>query len=97
MVDEASAAGIRTYGATILPFGDSFYDMPERETARQTVNEWIRTIGRFDDVIDLDEALRGTEKPSRLLDEACHGGHLHRNEQGHQLIGESIGLLMVAR
>ena len=97
MVDEASAAGIRTYGATILPFGDSFYDMPERETVRQTVNEWIRTSGRFDAVIDLDEALRDPENPSRLRAEADTGDHLHPNEQGHQLIGESIDLSLFAR
>ena len=50
MVERAHARGIRVYGATILPFGGSFYDSPEHEAARRTVNEWIRTGGAFDAV-----------------------------------------------
>ena len=57
MIDSAHAKGIRVYGATITPFGGSFYDSPDHETAAKIVNEWIRTSGEFDVVIDLDKAL----------------------------------------
>ncbi len=46
------------YGATIPPFGELFYDSPEREAARQTVSAWTRTSGAFDAVLDFDAALR---------------------------------------
>jgi lysophospholipase L1-like esterase len=94
MIDRAHARGVRVYGATLLPFGGSFYDTPEREAARQTVNAWIRTSGRFDAVIDLDEALRDSENPTRLLPLADTGDHLHPNELGHRMIAEAIDLAL---
>ena len=97
MIDRAHARGIRVYGATLLPFGASFYDTPEREAARQTVNQWIRTSGRFDAVIDLDAALRDRANPSRLRSVADTGDHLHPNEAGHQMIAEAIDLGLFAR
>ncbi len=96
MIDRAHANGIRVFGATLLPFGGSFYDTPEREAARQTVNEWIRTSGRFDAVIDLDAALRDPENPSRLLPVADTGDHLHPNEMGHRMIAEAVDLALFA-
>lgn len=92
MIERAHAAGIRVYGATLLPFGGSFYDSPEREAARQAVNAWIRTSGRFDAVIDLEAALRDPAHPTRLRPEADTGDHLHPNETGHRLIAEAIDL-----
>jgi lysophospholipase L1-like esterase len=92
MIDRAHAHGIRAYGATLLPFGGSFYDSEEREAARQTVNDWIRTSGRFDAVIDLDKALRDPDKPSRLRPVADTGDHLHPGETGHRMIAEAVDL-----
>ncbi len=92
MIDRAHAVGIRVYGATLLPFGGSFYDSPEHEDARTKVNEWIRNSGRFDAVIDLDEALRDPENPKQLLSEADTGDHLHPSETGHRMIAEAVDL-----
>ena len=92
MIDSAHAEGILVYGATLLPFGGSFYDSPEHEAARTKVNEWIRNSGRFDAVIDLDEALRNPENPKQLLPEADTGDHLHPNETGHRMIAEAVDL-----
>lgn len=94
MIDRAHAAGIKVYGATILPFGESFYDSPEHEMARSAVNEWIRTSGRFDAVIDLDASLRQPNHPTRLLTEGDTGDHLHPNERGHRMMAEAIDLTL---
>jgi lysophospholipase L1-like esterase len=96
MAERARARGIRVYGATLLPFGGSFYDSPEREAARQEVNRWIRTGGGFDAVIDLDAALRDPANPSRLRPEADTGDHLHPNEAGHRMIAETVDLALFA-
>jgi lysophospholipase L1-like esterase len=94
MIDRAHAEGIRVFGATLLPFGGSFYDTPEHEAARTKVNEWIRSSGRFDAVIDLDVALRDPADSLRLLPEADTGDHLHPNETGHRMIAEAVDLAL---
>lgn len=92
LIREANQNGIKVYGATLLPFGGSFYDSPVRERARQQVNDWIRNSGKFDAVIDLDKALSDPENPTRLLPEADTGDHLHPNEEGYRLIAEAVDL-----
>jgi lysophospholipase L1-like esterase len=92
MIDSAHANGILVYGATLMPFGGSFYDSPDHEAAWQKVNEWIRTSGRFDAVIDLDAATRDPENPLQLLPAGDTGDHLHPNETGHQMMGEAVDL-----
>ena len=94
MVDRAHAKGIKVYGATLLPFGGSFYDTAFREKARQTVNEWMRSSSRFDAVIDLDAALRDPGNPLRLLPAADTGDHLHPNETGHQMMADAVDLTL---
>lgn len=92
MIEKTHEQNIKVYGATMLPFGGSFYDRPESERARQEVNEWIRNSGEFDAVIDLDKALGDPENPTELLPEADDGDGLHPSERGHRLIAEAIDL-----
>jgi lysophospholipase L1-like esterase len=94
MIDRAHAEGIRVYGATLLPFGGSFYDTAEREAARKRVNEWIRNSRRFDAVIDFDAALCDPTNPLHLLPEADTGDHLHPNETGHRMMAETLDLAL---
>lgn len=92
MIDKAHVEGIQVYGATILPFGGSFYDTPERETARQTVNQWIRTSGAFDAVIDFDAAMRDPTNPTQLIPAGDTGDQLHPNEEGYRMMAQAIDL-----
>jgi len=94
MIDSAKAEGIHVYGATLLPFGGSFYDSPDHEMARAKVNEWIRTSGRFDAVIDLEAALADPQNPLHLLPDADTGDHLHPNETGYRMIAEAVDLML---
>ena len=94
MIDRAHAKGVRVYGATLTPFGGSFYDTPARQEAWKQVNEWIRTSGRFDAVIDLDAAVRDPANPSRMLPEADSGDHLHPSERGHRMMAEAVDLTL---
>ena len=64
IIVRAHSQHIRVYGATITPFGGSFYATPEAERARQAVNRWIRTSGWFDAVIDFDAVTRDANHPS---------------------------------
>jgi len=93
-IDLAHARGVRVYGVPILPFGGSFYDSPAHQTARQTVNAWIRTGGRFDAVIDLDAAVRDPASPERLRATFDTGDQLHLNPAGYQAMADAIDLAL---
>ena len=88
-IEKAHAKNIKVYGVPILPFGGSQY---RNETARQTINNWIRTSGKFDAVIDLDAAVRDPDNPSRLLREYDSGDHLHLSVAGLQKMADAIDL-----
>ncbi|RNC65538.1 SGNH/GDSL hydrolase family protein [Proteiniphilum sp. X52] len=92
MIDKAKAKGMKVYGATILPFGGSFYDTDFRRQARDTVNEWIRRSGRFDAVIDFDEIMRNPTDPAAILPDMHDNDFLHPNEAGYRKMGEYIDL-----
>jgi len=92
MIEQAHARNIRVYGATITPFGGSFYDHPGHEAARAKVNDWIRTSGKFDAVVDFDAAVRDRQNPSHLSPAADSGDHLHPNEAGYKMVAEAVNL-----
>jgi len=94
LIDKAHAKNIRVYGATLLPFGSSFYDSPDHQKAWQTVNDWIRHSGRFDAVIDLDSAMHDPENVTKLLPAYDSGDHLHPSETGHRMIAEAVDLTL---
>lgn len=86
--------GVRVYGATLLPFGDADYDDPggHRQAARQRVNTWIRTSGRFDEVVDFDQVVRDPADPRRLAAEFDCGDHLHLSPAGYRALAEAVPL-----
>ncbi|ONI84677.1 SGNH hydrolase [Saccharothrix sp. ALI-22-I] len=93
IVVRAHAHDIGVYGATLAPLGgNEAYDDREglREATRQTVNEWIRTSGAFDAVIDFDAAVRDPEEPRRLLAAYDEGDHLHLNPAGYQALADAV-------
>jgi len=96
-VEQAHERGILVYGGTILPFGGSHYYTPVREQARQMVNEWMRTSGVFDAVIDFDLALRDPANPERLLAIYDTGDHLHPSAAGYKRMGEFIDLSLFGK
>jgi len=92
MIDDAHAKGLKVYGATITPINKSSYYADYRESARDSVNEWIRNSGRFDAVFDFDKTVRNPADIITLLPEAQTGDFLHPNEAGYKMMGESIDL-----
>jgi lysophospholipase L1-like esterase len=89
----AHARHLSVYGATLTPFGKSFYDSPAHEADRKTVNHWIRHSGAFDGVLDFAAVARDPAHPDRLLPADDHGDHLHFNPAGYARLAASIPLL----
>ena len=94
LIERAHARNIRVYGVPLLPFGLSKYASFEHELARQRVNDWIRTSGRFDAVIDFDQVVRDEKYPVKLAAVYDGGDHLHPNTEGHRKLAEAVDLAL---
>jgi lysophospholipase L1-like esterase len=92
LIARAHAAGIRIYGATILPYEGAGYWTPEGEAVRLAINAWARTSGEYDAVLDFDAALRDPAKPSTIKDGLHMGDHLHGNPAGYRALADSVDL-----
>ncbi len=95
VIARAHAKGLRIYGGTLTPFeGTVFpgYYTPEGEAKREAVNEWIRTSGEYDAVIDFDAAVRDPTHPTRMLPAYDSGDHLHPNDAGYQAMANAVDL-----
>jgi lysophospholipase L1-like esterase len=96
--------GIRVIGTTNPAFEHSafkglvtaFYT-PEREAERKKVNDWIRSSGEFDGVVDLDAAVRDPSHPTQLLPAYDSGDHLHPNNAGCRAEGNAFPLALFVR
>ena len=91
-IARAHEHGIRIYGCTMLPFGGSGVYTATGEATRQAANQWIRTSGEFDAVIDFDKVVRNPANPLQLLPAYNSGDSVHPNDAGYQAMANSIDL-----
>ena len=94
VIARAHAKGIAVYGATLTPFEGAVYYSADKELVRQTANNWIRTSGEFDGVIDFDAATRDPVRPSRFLPAFDSGDHLHPSDRGYEAMGNAVPLTL---
>jgi len=92
LIQRAHTRGVKIYGATLTPYEGAAYATPEGEAKRQTVNQWIRTGGGFDGVIDFDAATRDPNAPTRFKADYDSGDHLHPNDAGYKAMGGAVDL-----
>jgi lysophospholipase L1-like esterase len=99
LIVRAHKKGVRVIGTTNPAFENSAFEglvaafyTSEREATRQKVNDWIRSSGEFDGVVDLDEVLRDPDHPSQLLPAYDSGDHLHPNNAGCVAEGNAFPL-----
>jgi lysophospholipase L1-like esterase len=106
LIARAHANGMQIIGATLTPFENTFEGHPlfgyyneAKEAKRAAINQWIRTSGAFDGVIDFDAATRDPTNPKHIRAEYDKGDHLHPNDTGYRAMAESVdlGLLGVGR
>jgi lysophospholipase L1-like esterase len=92
IIDRAHTYGIRVIGATLTP-EEGVPTMSERgEQIRQAVNQWIRTCGLFDAVVDFDAVIRDPSRPVRVRPEFDPGDHIHPNDAGNQAMADAFDL-----
>ena len=92
LITRAHTHGIKVIGATLTPYVGAGYASPQGEQIRQAVNQWIRTSGAFDAVIDFDKITRDPAKPSMFLPAYDSGDHLHPDDAGYKAMGSAVDL-----
>ena len=92
VIERAHAQGVRVAGATLTPYEGAGYFSEEGEAIRARVNDWIRTSGEFDAVIDFDAATRDPSNPRRFLPAYDPGDHLHPNDAGYQTMADTVDI-----
>ena len=95
IIDRAHEHGIRVFGATLTPYEGADYYSPDGEAERQAVNQWIRTGGAFDGVIDFDAAVRDPNHPAQFREGYHSGDHLHPSATGYKAMADAIDLSML--
>jgi lysophospholipase L1-like esterase len=98
----AHTHGIKVIAGTMLPFEGADlgaiapgYYSPEKNSRRQAINEFIRSGGGFDGVIDFEAAVRDPGHPLRLLARFKGADNLHLNDAGYQAMAEAVNLALL--
>ena len=74
-------------GAALAPYATADLDLRRRQ-----INDYIRTSGIGDGVVDFDQALRDPSDSSRLAPEYDSGDGLHPSSAGYQRMAEEVDL-----
>jgi lysophospholipase L1-like esterase len=97
IIERAHMHGIKVAGATIMPVGGVSTYRESGEAVRQAVNQWIRTSGAFDAVIDFDALMRNPADPKRLRPEFDPGDHVHPDDKGNERMAQAIDLAIFSK
>ena len=95
---EAHAQGVKIYIGTLTPFAGSNpiyggnYGTAKGEALREQVNNWIRTSGAFNGVIDFAQATADPYDPQYLNPVYNSGDSLHPGDLGYEAMAEAIPL-----
>jgi len=92
LVTRAHQHGIKVFGATLTPYMGAGYSSPQGEAVRQAYNNWIKTSGVFDGVIDFDKITLDPEHPDMFLPADDSGDHLHPGDAGYKAMGDAVDL-----
>ena len=95
LISQAHAAHVRIIGATLMPILGNGYYTPAAEELRQSVNQWIRTGGAFDGVVDFDATMRDLNNIAALNPVYDSGDHIHPNDLGMQAMANAVDLRLL--
>jgi len=97
IIARAHAKGVKVYGALLTPYQGAAYAAPAGEQVRQALNEWIRTGGAFDGVIDFATPVADHANPLTFAAQFNERDKLHPNDAGYQAMANAINLDMIAK
>lgn len=96
MIEAAHMRGIKVIGCTLTPYGESSGYKDEGEAIREAANNWIRTSGQFDAVIDFDKVTRDAADPKKFSAAADSPDMLHPGDAGYKMMADAFKVAMFA-
>jgi lysophospholipase L1-like esterase len=92
IIERAHTHGIKVAGATLTPYEGAGYSRETGEAVREAVNQWIRSSGACDAVVDFEAATRDSANPKHIRADFDPGDHLHPNDAGYQAMADAFDL-----
>ena len=92
IIERCHAHGIKVIGALLTPYQGAGYASPAGEQVRTGLNNWIRTGGAFDGVVDFATATADPANPLAFRSDFNIRDKLHPNDAGYRAMGDAIDL-----
>jgi lysophospholipase L1-like esterase len=97
IIERAHLHGIKVMGATLTPYVGAAYATEQGEAIREAVNQWIRTSGAYDAVVDFDATTQDPGNPKQIRPAYNIRDHLHPNDDGYKAMAEAVDLSIFTR
>ncbi len=97
LADRAHVHGLKVIGCTLTPYEGAAYYSEAGEPVREAVNQWIRTGGAFDAVVDFESVVRDASNPKQIRPDFNIRDHLHPNDAGYKAMADAIDLKLFAK
>ncbi|WP_277970158.1 SGNH/GDSL hydrolase family protein, partial [Sphingomonas echinoides] len=95
IIERAHEHGIRVIGGTLTPYKDAGYASKQGEEVRQALNNWIRSSGAFDGVIDFASSVADKTDPLKIASAFNDGDKLHPNDAGYKAMADAVELRVI--
>jgi len=92
IIERCHAHGIKVIGALLTPYQGAGYAAPAGEQVRTGLNNWIKTGGAFDGVVDFATATGDPANPLTFRADFNIRDKLHPNDAGYKAMGDAIDL-----
>ncbi|WP_069161283.1 SGNH/GDSL hydrolase family protein [Nocardia altamirensis] len=92
LIAAAHRAGVRIIGATLLPMKGAEYYTDTSAAKIRAFNEWLRTSGEYDAIVDFNAAVRDPADPENLNPAFDSGDRKHPNAAGYRAMADAIDL-----
>ncbi|MEV6278024.1 SGNH/GDSL hydrolase family protein [Nocardia sp. NPDC051832] len=92
LIARAHRAGLTVVGATLLPMKGAEYYNDTSAAKIRAFNEWLRTSGEYDAVVDFHAAVADPADPEKLNAAFDSGDHKHPNAAGYAAMAAAFDL-----
>jgi lysophospholipase L1-like esterase len=94
IIERCHTHGVKVYGALLTPYQGAGYASPAGEQVRTGLNNWIKTSGAFDGVVDFATATGDPANPLAFRADYNIRDKLHPNDAGYRAMGDAIDLAL---